>query len=111
MGYFSHISIHWRINTAEHKKSRRVLVCIHDKFLTQVVKMSAREDSVLDLKVTNRKDLVWGEKARDSFGCNDYEMVKFKILDRRNQAKSRITTFYFRRADFILLRDLLRRVP
>lgn len=42
MGYFSHISIHWRINTAEHKKSRGVVVCIHDKFLTQVVKMSAR---------------------------------------------------------------------
>lgn len=68
-------------------------MCIHDKFLTQAVKISAREDSVLDLKIMYRKDLIWGAKARNNFGCSDREMVKFKILDGRKPGKKQDHNF------------------
>ena len=111
VGVFIHAIICWRINTAENKQSTGVLERIHDIFLTQVVEKPAREGAMLDLIVTNRKGLVWDINTRDTFGLSDHEKVEFKMLEGRNQAKIRITTLFFWRADFGLLRNLLRRIP
>ena len=54
----------------------------------------------------------WGiVRVKGSIGCNDHEMVEFKILRAARKAHSRLTTLGFRRADFDLFRDLLGRVP
>jgi len=50
-------------------------------------------------------------RVKGSIGCNDHEMVEFKILRAARKAHSRLTTLGFRRADFDLFRDLLGRVP
>jgi len=50
-------------------------------------------------------------KLKGSLGCSDHEMVEFKILRAGRWVCSKLTTLNFRRADFHLFRDLLRRVP
>lgn len=94
---FNHTSICWRINTAEHKQSRRVLVCIPVNFLMQAVKKSSRESAMLHFTATNRKDLVWDIKARDSFSCSDYGVDP----GRKKPGKMQNHNPCFRRADLL----------
>ena len=63
----------------------------------------------LDLILTNKEELVGHVKIRDSLGCSDHEMVKFRVLRGGDKANCRIATLDFRRADFGLFRDLLGR--
>ena len=60
---------------------------------------------------TNKKDVVGDGKVRERLGCTDLEMMEFKTQREGNKAKSRITALDFSRADFVLFRDLLGRVP
>ena len=39
-------------------------------------------------------------KLKGSLGCNDHEMVEFKILRAVRRAHSKLTALDFRRADF-----------
>ena len=50
-------------------------------------------------------------KVWDSLDCSDLGMVEFKILRGGRRTKSRIITLGFRRTNFGLFRDLLRRIP
>ncbi|GAB0179473.1 hypothetical protein GRJ2_000412600 [Grus japonensis] len=107
MGNFNHPNICWRDNTEGHKQSRRFLECIDDNFLLQVTEEPMRTRSaMLDLVLTNKEGLLKG-----SLGCNDHEMVEFKILRAARRVHSKLTTLDFSRADFGLFRDLLGRIP
>ncbi|GAB0199653.1 lysine-specific histone demethylase 1A [Grus japonensis] len=111
MGEFSHPDICWRGNTAGHKQSRRFLECIDHNFLLQVKEEPTRRGAMLDLVLTTKEGLVGNVKLKGSLGCNDHEMVEFKILRAARRAHSKLTTLGFRRADFGLFRHLLGRVP
>ena len=50
-------------------------------------------------------------KLKGSLGCSDHEMLELKILRAARRAHSKLATLAFRRADFVLFRDLLGRVP
>ncbi|GAB0209615.1 hypothetical protein GRJ2_003427200 [Grus japonensis] len=111
MGDFNHPDICWKSNTAKHAQSRRFLQSIDDNFLTQVVEDPTRRGMLLDLVLPNKEGLVGDVKVGGSLGCNDHEMVEFRILHGRSRAISRITTLDFRRANFGLFKDLLGRIP
>lgn len=79
--------------------------CIDDKFSTQVIKKSQRGCGFLDLKLTNKEELVGDVKVRDRPGCS-CGMVWFRILRGGNKTNM-VTTPCFRRADVGLLRTIL----
>ncbi|GAB0203608.1 hypothetical protein GRJ2_002826400 [Grus japonensis] len=110
MGDFNHPDICWRDNAAERKQSRKLLECVDDNFLFQVIEEPTRRGAVLDLVLTNKEGLVGDVKLKVSLGCSDHEMVEFKILRAVRRARSKLTTLDFRRADFGLFRDLLGRI-
>ncbi|PKU46127.1 fh1 fh2 domain-containing protein 3 [Limosa lapponica baueri] len=101
-GGLYHPDICWRDNTAEHKKSRKFLECVNDNRL-QIVEEPMRRGAMLDLDLTNKKELVRNVKLKGSLGCSDHEMVKLKILRVARKVCSKLTTLGFRRADFGLL--------
>jgi len=45
---------------------------------------------LLDLVLTNKKELVGNMKAEGSLGCSDHEIVWFRILHGKNKAISKI---------------------
>lgn len=59
----THINICWRDSTGEHKQFRKILECIYGNFLTQVVEEQKRGYAVLDLKLTNKEELVGDAKV------------------------------------------------
>lgn len=73
----------------------------------QVTQKPVRGDDLL----SNMEELTRDVKARSILGYSDHEMMAFRILGKENKPKSRITTLAYRRADFGLFRDLLRRIP
>ncbi|GAB0181767.1 hypothetical protein GRJ2_000642000 [Grus japonensis] len=111
MGDFNHPDICQKGNTTRHTESGRFLQSIDDNFLTQVVEEPVKTGVLLDLVLTNKEGLVEDVKVGGRLGCNDHEMVEFRILCGRSRAISRITTLDFRRANFGLFKDLLGRIP
>lgn len=62
---FNHLNICWRDNTTGHKQSRRLLQSIHGEFLSQVIEEPSRRGSLLDLILTNKKELVGDGEVKD----------------------------------------------
>lgn len=84
---------------------------INNSFLTQVIKKLRGRSALLDLIVTKKEELVRDVKGRDKLGCRNHEMVDIRILKIWNGANSRTTVLNFWRAEFVLFRDLLERIP
>lgn len=101
----------WQGNTAGHKESGEFVESIDDSFLTQVINDWTRVGPLLNMISTNKKELVGGGKVREILDCTAHEMLEFRIQREGNKAKSRITALDFSRADFVLFRDLLGRLP
>lgn len=84
---------------------------IDDNFLTQVINDWTRVGLLLNVTSTNKKELVGDGKVGEILDCTVPEMLEFRIQREENKAKSRITALDFSRADFVLFRDLLGRLP
>ena len=63
----------------------------------------------MHLIVAKQEELLRDVKGGGHLGCNNQEVVEFRIL-RGSKANSGITTLDFRRASFGLVRDLLGRI-
>ncbi|XP_074451776.1 uncharacterized protein LOC141746694 [Larus michahellis] len=112
MGDFNHPNICWEDHTARHAQSRRLLQCVDDNFLTQVVQEATRRGALLDLVLTNTEGLVEDIKVGGNLGCSDHEMIEFRIMGTTHKtSRSKITTLYFRRANFDLFKKLLGEIP
>lgn len=59
-----------------------------DNFLTQVINSPAREDALLDLLVTNARQLIGNIKIRGSLDCSDHVLVELAVL--RNMGQVRV---------------------
>ena len=60
---------------------------------------------------SHQEELVVDVKVRGSLGYSDHETLAFRTLRGSIKAKTRTTTLDFRRADFGLFRNLLRKIP
>lgn len=80
MGDFNHSHVCWRYKTTRHKQIRRLLECVGDIFLLQVIEEPMRRGVMLDFLLTNKEGLVESVKPKGSLGCSDYEPLKFQTL-------------------------------
>lgn len=105
-GNLKHPDMCWKDNRAEHKQPRKLLECSDNNFLTQVIKerCTARPNTY-KLGRTGHGTLKSGQ-----FGCNDDEMMEFRILRGGSKVKSK-TTLDVRTGDYNLFRDLLGKIP
>lgn len=103
-GGLNHPDICWKDNTGNH-------ICIDENFLTQMMDDLVRGGTLLDRTHRKKAEVVEEEKVGGSLGCCDHEMVEFVILKGGDKANSMITTLDYRTADFVLLKDLLGRIP
>lgn len=95
----------------EHKQSRRLLQCIDDNILTQMVENCTRRGALLDLVPMNKEDLVRDVKAGGSLNCSDHEMVKFRTMQGSNEILSRIAALNFRRDSSEETSEILEEYP
>lgn len=58
IGYFSHLGICWKSGIAHCKPSRKILECIEDDILVQVMECLTRGEALLDLMLTNAEVLI-----------------------------------------------------
>lgn len=79
---FTHPDIWWNDNTAGHKQSRRLLICIDGNVPTQMMKNLMRRDGLLDLTFTDKVQPVRDMRAD---GCSNHEIVKFRITSNWKQ--------------------------
>ena len=93
------------------RQCRRLLECVEDNFLSQVTDTPTRGDAILDLLVTNTSELIGDIKIGGSLGCSDHALVEFAVLRDMGQAKSKVRTLNFRKANFQLFKELVNRTP
>ena len=89
----------------------RLLECIVDKFLSQVIDSPTRGDAILDLLVTNASEIIFDIMTGGSLGCSDHALVEFTVLRDMGQAENKVGTLNFRKAKFQLFKELVNRTP
>ncbi|TRZ08196.1 hypothetical protein HGM15179_018912 [Zosterops borbonicus] len=80
LGDFNYPNICWESSMATCWQSRRLLECMDNNFLSQVIDSTTREDVLLDLLVTNASELIRNVKIGGSLGCSDHTLVEFAVL-------------------------------
>jgi len=111
MGDFSHLDICWNSGMAGDRQSRRFLESVEDNFLVQVMDGPTQREALLDLVLTHAEESIRKVKIGGSMGCSDHALMDFVILKNAGLAKSRAWTLCFRRANFLLLKELLSGIP
>lgn len=80
VGDFSQLNICWRDNTG-HKQTRKILECVDDDSLLQMIENPMMRGSMLYVLVlTNKEALVGNVELNGSLGCSGWEIVEFKTL-------------------------------
>lgn len=69
-----------------------------------------KKDAMLELVLISDERLVNNMKLRGSHGCNDHELLDFKILRVSKRVCSKLAPLDFKREDFELFRELFGRV-
>lgn len=87
------------------KQSWRLLECIEENFLVQVLDKATRDEVLPDLVLTIVEELNKESKLGGTWGCSDCALFELVIL--REMAKSKVS----RRTNFRLFRELLDEVP
>lgn len=75
---FNQPNVCWRDNTAGHKHSRRLLKCVDDGFLLQVIEEPTRRGALLNLVLSSKEELMGNVNLKGSVGCSDHEVVEFQ---------------------------------
>ncbi|TRZ14353.1 hypothetical protein HGM15179_012750 [Zosterops borbonicus] len=110
LGDFSLPDICWELNTAERRQSRKLLECIEENFLLQLVREPTRGRTVLDLLFANRDGLVGDVVVGGHLGNTDDGILEFLIFGEIRRNINKALTLNFQRADFGLFRRLIQRV-
>ena len=58
---------------------------------------------------TNTSELIGDAKTGGSLGCSHHALVEFTVLKDTGQAKSKVRTLNFRKANFQLFKELVNR--
>ena len=92
---------------AHCKKSRRLQECAEDNLLVHVVDKSTSDETLMDLLLTNIKEIIKEVKI----GSSNHDLVEFAISRNTGLAKSEVRNLNFRRAKFWLFKELLDGIP
>uniref|UniRef100_A0A803JLD2 Reverse transcriptase domain-containing protein n=1 Tax=Xenopus tropicalis TaxID=8364 RepID=A0A803JLD2_XENTR len=107
MGDFNYPDIDWSNGVAKSEKASRFVNMLNDNFLFQVVQEPTRNESILDLVISNNTELISNICVGEHLGNSDHNMVSFEIMLQRQLYKGVTKTLNFRRADFASLRASL----
>lgn len=94
-------------STVNCKHSSKILKCIKDSFLVEMMKSPTRREALLDLLLANVKELIVEVKHKGSPGCSDHTLMEFSPLRGRGWVKSKVRTLNLRKANFQLFRSLM----
>ncbi|KAK4822638.1 hypothetical protein QYF61_018590 [Mycteria americana] len=97
----------WKYNTGERKQSGRLLECVEETFLTQLVREPSREGAHWTCCLWNKGGLVGDAMVGGRLGHSDHKMIEFLILEEVRRGVSRTVTSDFQRGDIGLLRSLV----
>ena len=86
----------------------RFLECIEDNFLSQVIDSPTRRDAILDVLLTNQNELIGDVKTG---GCSGHILVGFILLRDMGKARSIVRILNYRKDNFKLYKEVLRRTP
>lgn len=78
--------------------------------MEEVLRELAGKDSILDLLLVDRVDLMSKVEIGGCLGHIDHKMIKFKISVDRQKSASKIPALDMRRTGFRLLRELMSKV-
>ena len=92
------------------RQSRRLLECIQDNFLSQVIDGLTRGYAVLDLLLTHINEPIGDIRIGGCLGCSNHAMVEFTLRRALRQVKSN-RKLNFRTANFQLFRELIKKTP
>ena len=109
-GDFNHSDICQQDNTASCKQSRRLLEYTDYNFLVQLLDQPIRGEALLDLVLTNAKEIVKAIKTGSSLGCSDHALVELMTSRNMGLAKSGGRTLNFRRTSLRLFKELLDKI-
>ena len=79
LGEFNHPSICWKSSTVSCKQSGRLLECIEDNFLSQIIDSPTSGDATLNLLITNASKLIGEVKTEGSLGCSGHVLVELAL--------------------------------
>ena len=96
VGDFNFPDICWKYNKAEREQSQRLLECVGENFLTQLVRELTREGALLDLLFVNRGQ-VDDVEVGGRLGHSDHEIIEFSILREARRGGSRTDILDFQR--------------
>jgi len=111
LGDFNHPAICWNSSMASCRQSSRLLECVEDNCLCQIIDSPTRGYAILDLLVTNASEIISDIKIGGSLGCNNHTLVELTVVRDMSQAKSKIRTLNFRKAKFQLFKEFVHRTP
>ncbi|PKU34424.1 nedd4-binding protein 2-like 2 [Limosa lapponica baueri] len=111
LGDFNHPDICWKSSMVNCRQSRRLLECMEDNFLSQVIDSLTRGNVILDLMVTKASKLISDITIGGSLGCSDHALMEFAVLRDMGQARSKVRTLNFRKASFQLFKVLVNGTP
>jgi len=94
---------------ASCRQSSRFPECIEGNFLSQVIGTPIRVDAILDLVLTNARELISGAKTGISLGCIDHTLVEFTVLGDMGKVSNIVRIPNFRKANFWLFKELVNR--
>lgn len=77
--------------------------------LNFLIDSPARGDVIWDLMVQH--ELIGDVKTGGSLGCCDHTLVDIAVLCDTDQAKSKVRTMNFKKANFQLFKELVSRTP
>ena len=84
---FNHPDICWDSGTVGGRQSSKFLEPVEDKFLVQVLGGLIQGEALLDLVLTNTKEIIIEVKIGGSMGCSDHALLEFVIWRNAGLAK------------------------
>ena len=81
MGDFNYRNIDW-VNYISDNESEELIRFVNENFLKQLVNVPTRENSVLDIILTNRDNLVSNLDVGGKLGNSDHEEIRLKNENR-----------------------------
>ena len=108
MGDFN-FHIDWNKKQGKKPSEDLFLECMDENFLTQHVVEPTREENILDLVVSTKKNMIEDVQEEERFGSSDHQIIKFTIASEHEiEEIKHKKRFNYYRADFDKVRNKIK---
>jgi len=89
---------------ASCRQYSKLLECNEDNFLSQVIDSPTRGHVILDCWSLTQVSSSVASRLEAGLGCSGHALVEFSVLRDKGQAKRKVRTLNFRKAEFQLFK-------